>query len=226
MKTFLIFIVLVMTIFLGAVLVIQPQVELPIVETSINLQNIQSPQSFEYQTVSQDPGPTPAERLPELRVPIVLHPVRNSGAASTARSDKNILALFTTSQLIWDQADIKFDVIVQDIVLNKALQKNIAEQFYGALNNTIHPTDNRIHVFFVNALHGINGMAFGSQLALVADVTTVNDFRATAHEIGHLFGLEHTFDSRARLMYQGVNGTNIAAEEIEKVRKKVQELYN
>jgi len=226
MKYSLLFILAVMTIFLGAVFFIQPQVEVSVHEASVNVQEARKPQTFEYQTVSQDPGPSPVERLPELRVPIVLHPVRNSGAASTSRSNENILDVFKISQVIWEQADVRFDVIVQDIILNKALQKNISEEFYGALNNTIHPTDNRIHIFFVNSLHGTNGIAFGSQLALVADVTTVNDFRATAHEIGHLLGLKHIFDSRARLMYQGVNGTNMTEEEIEIVRTRAIELYN
>lgn len=226
MKLGLLFFIAVITIFVGVVFFVEPQISPPVVEISVVHQTPPEELSYEFQTATQDPGPSPDLGLPKLRVPIVLHPVRNSNGVNTTRTDKNILALFETSQLIWDQADIKFDVVFQGIVLNKALQKNISEQFYGALNNTIDPSDKRIHIFFVNYLHGTNGMAFYPQLALVADVTTVNDFRATAHEIGHLFGLEHTFDSRARLMYQGVNGTNLTEEEIATVRRRAQELYN
>jgi len=226
MKSGLLFFIGIILIFVGAVFFIQPAVNPPVVETSIIHQVVPEQQSYEYQTATQDPGPSPDQGLPTLSLPIVLHPVRNSGVVSTIRTNENILALFETSQLIWDQADIKFTVILQEIVLNKALQKNITEKFFGALNNTIDPTDNRIHIFFVNSLQGTNGIAYYPQLALVADVTTVNSFRATAHEIGHLLGIEHTFDSRARLMYRGVNGTNMIEEEIDVVRKRAQQLYN
>ena len=226
MKVFLVFVTAVFTIFIGAVFFVQPAINPPVVETSIIHQIPPEQQSYEYQTVTQDPGPSPDQGLPVLIVPVVLHPVRNSGVVSTTRTDENILALFETSQLIWDQSDIQFNVILQEIVLNKALQKNITEKFFGALNNTIEPTDKRIHIFFVRSLQGTNGIAFHPQLALIADITTVNDFRATAHEIGHLLGLEHIFESRARLMYQGVNGTNMTEEEVNIVRKRAKELYN
>ena len=72
-----------------------------------------------------------------------------------------------------------------------------------------------MHIFFVRTLHGINGISISPSIALVADVTTVNDFRATAHEIGHLLGLSHVFGSKSRLLFQGVNGTTLVDSEIE-----------
>ena len=59
-----------------------------------------------------------------------------------------------------------------------------------------------------------NGLAIAPSLALVADITTVNDFRATAHEIGHLLGLNHTAPDRGRLLYRGANGTKLNEQEV------------
>ena len=49
--------------------------------------------------------------------------------------------------------------------------------------------------------------------ALVSDYTTVNDFRATSHEIGHIFGLRHVNPSN-RLLARGKNGELLSQEEI------------
>ena len=88
----------------------------------------------------------------------------------------------------------------------------------------IIPQDEAIHIFFVRDLRRINGIALGPRLVLVADVTSVNDYRATSHEIGHLLGLSHTDESRNRLMFQGVNGEKLEESEIQASRKGVNQL--
>jgi len=49
---------------------------------------------------------------------------------------------------------------------------------------------------------------------MVADITTVFDYRATSHEIGHVLGLKHVVPIN-RLMARGVNGFDLTDEEIE-----------
>ena len=58
----------------------------------------------------------------------------------------------------------------------------------------------------------------GINSALVADFTTVNDFRATSHEFGHLLGLRHVQDV-GRLMARGKNGELLEDWEIRVVRE-------
>lgn len=57
-----------------------------------------------------------------------------------------------------------------------------------------------------------------------ADLTTVPDFRVLAHEIGHVLNLKHTDQSRARLMYQGANGFDLALDEIKTAREAIKSL--
>ena len=59
---------------------------------------------------------------------------------------------------------------------------------------------------------------------MVADETTVYDFRATSHEIGHVLGLSHV-GPVSRLMARGVNGFNLIEFEIEVARNKALELF-
>jgi len=63
-------------------------------------------------------------------------------------------------------------------------------------------------------LNGINGLALVNiNSVLVADFTTVNDFRTTAHELGHILGLGHV-NPENRLMARGKNGELLIEEEI------------
>ena len=61
-----------------------------------------------------------------------------------------------------------------------------------------------INVLLVSNLQGINGISYGGLRTIsIADKTTVYDFRALAHEIGHQLGLDHRDDDDLRLMTQG-----------------------
>lgn len=153
-----------------------------------------------------------------IRVPVVLHIVKNSGATGTARDKDNILALFQKSQDIWNQARIIFDPMLEEIVLDDDAQKAVERQDFKKFYAAIPINDRALHIVFVRTLGGSNGIAVAPSLAFIADNTTVNDFRATAHEIGHLFGLSHTNESRERLLFRGANGTQLVSEEINLAR--------
>lgn len=156
----------------------------------------------------------------DIHIPIVLHIVKNSGQISTARNKDNILTLFQKSQAIWNQARIIFDVTLQETILDGNTQKAVLRQDFKKLYATIPMNDPALHVVFVQTLGGSNGIAIAPSLALVADSTSVNDFRATAHEIGHLLGLSHTSDSQERLLFRGANGTKLTPEEINFSRRE------
>ena len=151
--------------------------------------------------------------LNDISVSIILHPIRNSGDISTARSDVNILSVLDKAQVIWDVAGIRFDTTFKQTELDLITQKELASGNNRALYSTYSLDDSSIHIFFRQGLTA-NGIAMGPSIALINDTTTVNDFRATAHEIGHLLGLEHNAFSATQLMYQGVNGDKITEKEI------------
>lgn len=170
-------------------------------------------ESEEQQSVSAR-----SDSLHALHVPVVLHIVKESGSVSTGRSSDSIRALFQKSQTIWDQANIVFDIELQETTLDDALQKAVAREEFGQLFRVLPTDDSALHIFFVRTLGGSNGIALAPFIALVADRTSVNDFRATAHEIGHLLGLNHTSPDRGRLLFRGANGTKLINEEITRSR--------
>jgi len=149
-----------------------------------------------------------------IHVPVALHLVKNSGAINTARSESAVLDLFQKSQAVWNQANIVFDASIEETILGEDTQKAVRQGNFGAIYKTLSSDRKTLHIFFVNDIGGSNGIAIAPSLALIADQTTVNDFRATAHEIGHLLGLSHTNTSEERLLFQGVNGTQLTQEEI------------
>lgn len=162
----------------------------------------------------------PADVNSDIHIPVVLHIIKNSGKVSTARNKNDILALFQKSQTIWNQAHIILDAAFEENILNDDVQKSVNQQDFRKLYAAIPINDRALHIVFVQTLGGANGIAVAPSLALVADNTTVNDFRATAHEIGHLLGLSHTDESRGRLLFRGVNGTELTPEEINLARAK------
>ena len=158
-----------------------------------------------------------------ITIPIVLHRVILSDELSTERSEQNILELFKESERIWNQANIKFDVSILDSKITDDNIDEVQRGNYRALYGETAEDDLSFHVYFMNTLGGPNGIAFPPLVAVVADNTTVPDYRATAHEIGHLLGLEHTKDNKNRLLYQGADGENLAEFEIESAREYAEE---
>lgn len=150
----------------------------------------------------------------DIHIPVVLHVVKNSGQISSARREDKVSALFQKAQTIWNQARIVFDVKIEETALGSNIQKAIERQNFADLYAVLPKNDRVFHIFFVRTLNGPNGISIAPSLALIADSTTVNDFRATAHEIGHLLGLSHTDDSQERLLFRGANGTELAPEEV------------
>ena len=153
-----------------------------------------------------------------IKIPITVHLVKESGKVSTQRDIEEVETLIAKSQEIWNQAKITFDVSIKETILAKGLIDSVAEGNFRDLYTIPQLDNSRFNIFYVRGLLGPNGIAISPSIALVADITTVDDFRATAHEIGHLLGLEHTLESRLRLLYPGANGRNLSEDEISNAR--------
>ena len=83
----------------------------------------------------------------------------------------------------------------------------------------------KINAYFAQTLHGSNGIAFPGNRIMVADETSVYDFRATSHEIGHILGLRHVAPIN-RLMARGVNGFDLNDKEIEVARTNAASIFS
>lgn len=161
----------------------------------------------------------------EIEIPIILHRVVDSGGFGTERTEENILSLFSEVARIWKQANISFDVTVVDEVLKNDTLEQIEQYVFNGLYPIFSQDPLALHVFFLAEIGGPaspagrpNGIAYPPTLAVVADTTTVNDYRAVAHEIGHLLTLVHTDESNDRLLFQGANGELLTKAEIQQAR--------
>jgi len=162
---------------------------------------------------------TEAPTSENIEIPITAYLVKDSAEASTRRDIEEVRALLTNSQKIWNQAGIDLIVSIEKIVLNKKIIDAVASGNFRELYSVIPKDRLSFSVFYTSDLLGPNGIAIYPSLALVADITSVDDFRATAHEIGHLLSLNHTQDSQSRLMFPGANGRELTQNEIDRVRE-------
>lgn len=154
-------------------------------------------------------------------VPVKIHVIEDfSGVYSSNRDEENIFQMFKEVNKIWQQANIYFQI--EEIVLTKVDSRTISNTINGNLIG-LYDHENfdkeRINVFFTQNLNGINGLAISRINSIfVSDHTTVNDYRTTSHEFGHIFSLKHVPPIN-RLMAQGRNGEILNIEEIEIARE-------
>lgn len=151
-----------------------------------------------------------------ISVQLSVYVLRNEESNGSKRSRENIFQLVENASAIWAQSSIALKI--QTISELERTDKEIDTLLSAPrvfVQNSVEFTPDTIDVFLVENLRGINGIAFGGLNAVaVADYTSVYDFRALAHEIGHILGLDHVPGDRGRLMFQGANGSLLSADEI------------
>ncbi|MCH7828568.1 hypothetical protein IH982_01700 [Patescibacteria group bacterium] len=156
----------------------------------------------------------------EILVPLSLFILRNDEDNGSLRTKENIRNLVENASQIWEQANIELEIhnlyelkrTDEEITLLLDSSREFVEGVEG-----FDPFF--INVFLVARLRGINGIAFGGLSSVaVADYTTVYDFRALAHEVGHILGLDHVQNVQ-RLMHRGANGFGLSLEEILRARE-------
>ena len=160
-----------------------------------------------------------------LIVPLTIFIVTAKEPYGSIRSKENAINLVENASRIWDQAGIS--LVTKSIYEIEKGDKEI-EVFYDTpylfFQDIGEFDETSINAFLIGNLRGINGIAFGGARSIaVADYTTVYDFRAFAHEVGHVLGLDHVSGSRGQLMYRGANGFDLSLVEIERARISAQE---
>jgi len=161
-------------------------------------------------------------------VPVRAHLIREqTNVYSTLRNENNVRKTFAEVNRIWEPAKIYFDV--QEIVVAKLKTNDVPTALTGnalEIYNSENFDRKKINVFFAQRLNGINGIALANiNSVLVADITTVNDYRTTAHELGHLLNLAHV-SPNDRLMARGRNGEILSEEEIEIAQNMAMRMLN
>ena len=156
----------------------------------------------------------------EILVPLSIFILRNDEENGSKRTKENVRDLVQKASQIWNQANIELEI--KDIWEIEKSDEEIALLLdaTGIFLAGIKEYDrSSINVFLTEKLRGINGLAFGGFLSIaVADYTTVYDFRALAHEVGHILGLSHVQNAQ-RLMYRGANGFELSFAEVLRARE-------
>jgi len=148
-------------------------------------------------------------------VPIDVYIIKyNDNELSSSRNKADINSLFSNVNIIWNQANISADITkIEFLTIKDNSIYSSTERLYSYVTQTDNYGKNKINAYFVETLHGSNGIALPGNVIMVADRTTVFDYRATSHEIGHVLGLQHVGPIN-RLMARGVNGFDLTDDEI------------
>jgi len=155
-----------------------------------------------------------------INIPLTILILKNSEELGSQRTKEDVIRLVDNASEIWKQANIQLHI--QDIFILDIKDSEI-EVFFETprlfINSIEEYNSETINVFLTKTLNGINGIAFGGTNSVaVADYTSVYDFRALAHEVGHILGLIHIQNS-GKLMHQGANGFELSLEEIMRARE-------
>ncbi|MFQ5531205.1 MAG: matrixin family metalloprotease, partial [Candidatus Nanoarchaeia archaeon] len=161
-----------------------------------------------------------------ITVPVSVHLVDDrTQQFTTSRNLEDINRIFNEVNRIWSQGQIYFvvssvdKIVVENSDFNSVLTGNIE-----ILTKNKNFDDGIINSYFARYINA-NGVSFPAQgFFLVGDITSVNDFRTTSHELGHLLGLRHV-QGRENLMFQGANGEILRDWEVEEARRNAKRVY-
>ena len=160
-------------------------------------------------------------------VPARIYIIDSVSPFASKRDKADIERIMVNVNEIWGKAGIRVEIetleflVVSEEAASRASRGNISL----LLNETPKASSSALKGYFIGQLFA-NGVAFTNQASfIIGDKTSVNDFRATAHEIGHLLGLSHNDVSSSFLLAQGKNGTILLDSEIETSRAQAERFF-
>jgi len=162
-----------------------------------------------------------------LLIPVDVYIIKyDNKNLSSARDEENINEVFGKVNEVWSQADINVEVKkIEDVIVDEESNYYDLNLLLSYMTESGNYDPGRINAYFAKTLHGSNGIALLGNRIMVADETSVFDFRATSHEIGHVLGLQHVRPI-SRLMARGVNGFDLIEEDIEIARNNALALFS
>jgi hypothetical protein len=156
---------------------------------------------------------------------------------ASCRTVEGVVKIFERVNEIWRQADVQFNATVLEWRFDPSILDEIVQAAFQRRGDTERLGDvtghqpREITVIYVHSIGGSNGKVFRPKKALmVVDDTSVADYRTTAHEIGHLFGLEHWLDRPppephdrppSHLMARTQTGTDLIPRDIMHVKSRL-----
>ena len=147
-------------------------------------------------------------------IPITANIIKSQfGNFDTERDKNDVYIMFINVNYIWRNSNINFDVIeIKERILSQPEIEKIIES--GNILEINKNNDNELNAYFMNNLGPVNGFAIPPKnMLFVSDETKGNDASVLAHELGHIFGLEHS-DEKEEIMFNYCGGTELNDDQV------------
>ena len=145
---------------------------------------------------------------------------------SSIRTEENVREMFEKANQIWLPPNIEFRLDKLEVItLEDSSTYYDTNRYHLHFMDTEHNNPKKMNVYFFRTIGGPNGRAFPNNIVVVADKTTVYEYRTLAHEFGHEFGLPHVPEP-FRLMASGTNGFELFEDEITNARFSAERFVN
>jgi hypothetical protein len=162
---------------------------------------------------------------------------RDDPQHKSRRTVEEVVEIFKGVNEIWRQAEIGFDATVAEWKSDHEMLNGVVQAASNRLSDTevLSPLTGRhpgeITGIYLNSIGGSSGKVFRPKKTfIIVDSTKISASRTTAHEIGHMFDLEHWLDHPPpeppdrppnQLMARTQVGTDLIPRDIEQVRRRL-----
>ena len=146
------------------------------------------------------------------------------GRLSSPSNNMRLIIVFDKVNEIWAQAGIRSDIkyigriTFPTNIIREIVNGNYKPFLKGRDSEFKVPKPSEINIFYAKEVGLLNEVILDKNIVIIRDSPGSQTGRVTAHELGHIFNLDHVHGDKTMLIYPGTEGTALTHKEIKAAR--------